>query len=317
MKNTEISESKLEIHYWLNNNSHSMNAFIINKCEYEILGLIKEVSKIYGLEVKIEAQAYSEGGIIKWLKIISKEENKKATITTSVITALMILLLTTPLSKVTEKLIDKLFEDTELRELEKEKLKQEVIKLQKENGTYVFDNPTIRKKRSNFYETLDKETQVQKVYFESCSGKDTKEIKSQFVSKSEFKNFVLVTDELEPENIDEAVIEIISPVLKKGNYKWSGYYNSEVIYFSMKSNEFKTAVQNGRIEFKNGSTINCNLVIKRKVNNDGLIKLVGYEVSSVNSYYSDDIHIETSEGRSKRFNKEKDRTQLKLFVAND
>src|SRR5690606_38591161 len=97
--------------------------------------------------------------------------------------------------------------------------------------------------------------------------------KEKSVSKEEFKKYILVTDDLEPLDVEEAVIEIISPVLKKGRYKWSGYFNGEPIYFYMKSKEFKTLVQNGEIEFKNGSSINCFLSIRKKVDNEGIEKI--------------------------------------------
>lgn len=38
---------------------------------------------------------------------------------------------------------------------------------------------------------------------------------------------------------------------QKGNYQWRGIYNGEALSFNMKSNEFKTLVQSGNIEFKN------------------------------------------------------------------
>lgn len=36
--------------------------------------------------------------------------------------------------------------------------------------------------------------------------------------------------------------------------------NGKVISFTMKSNEFKTLVQTGKVLFKNGSSINCHLI---------------------------------------------------------
>ena len=36
--------NKLEIHYWFNDESHSMDATLENKCAYEIIGIIKEMT---------------------------------------------------------------------------------------------------------------------------------------------------------------------------------------------------------------------------------------------------------------------------------
>jgi hypothetical protein len=122
-----------------------------------------------------------------------------------------------------------------------------------------------------------------------------------------------VSDDLEPIEKDEAIIEIISPVLKKGNYKWRGIYNGEPEEFNMKSNEFKTLIQNGEIEFKNGFSINCALTIRRKIDNEGNIKTVGYDVTRVNSHFLNGNPIETPEGKRYRKQKEADKLQLTLF----
>ena len=141
------------------------------------------------------------------------------------------------------------------------------------------------------------------------------ELNNKFVYKKDFKAFILSTDELEPREIEDANIEIISPVLKKGNFKWSGYYQGEPIYFNMKSIEFKNLVQSGKIEFKNGSSINCALIIKTKVDNDGLVKVFGYDVERVNYYFENDKPIETKEGKRHR-NKDKSQ-QINLFTYLD
>ena len=85
----------------------------------------------------------------------------------------------------------------------------------------------------------------------------------------------------------------------------------------MKSNEFKTLVQTGQIEFKNGSSINCLLTIKRKIDNEGLEKNLSYEVSRVNNYFENDKPIETPEGKKHRQKKEAERNQLRMFTKND
>lgn len=141
--------------------------------------------------------------------------------------------------------------------------------------------------------------------------------KGKEINRNEFKSFIITSDELEPKEIDEAIIEIISPVLKKGKYKWSGYYDGEPIFFNMKSNEFKTLVQNGNVEFKNGFTINCALLIKTKIDNEGQIKVSGYEVNRVNEYFVNDKPIQTKEGRKFKNAKNNKDEQLDLFSSLD
>src|SRR5690606_4457732 len=117
------------------------------------------------------------------------------------------------------------------------------------------------------------------------------------VLRKDFKKYILISDDLEPIKIDNAIIEIISPVLKKGNYKWMGIYNGESIIFNMKSKEFKTLVQSGNIQFKNGTSIDCFMTVKKKIDNEGIEKINGYDVLRVNNYFENDKPVETPEGK--------------------
>lgn len=312
----QISADTLEIHYWFGDETHTMDANIQNKCEYEVLSIIKEIATLLSVDITIETEPDGEGGLRKWLKIVSKDENKKGTITTSFIAALISVILITPLSKIAEKVIDKIFEDTEMNDLQKEKLKLEIEKLKQDNAKNIDTidyNTLIKKRKSNFYETLGKYPKVEKVSFVVIDDNKTKITQEKTVPREDFNKFILVTDDLDPLKKDEAIIEIIAPVLKKGNYKWIGYYEGQAVPFNMKSNEFKTLVQNGEIEFKNGSSINCYLEIRRKVNNEGLEINVGYDVIRVNHYFENEKPIETKEGKHHRQIKEAQKSQLKLF----
>ena len=312
----QIIGNRLEIHYWLVDNSHLMDANVENKCNYEVLGIIKEVAKSLSIEVVIETESLGEGGLRKWLRITAKEENKNGTITSAIIIAIITTLLVSPIGRFSEKIIEKMFEDTELQDLQKEKLRLEIQKLKQEtsfNPKNLENDLTIKKKKSNFYENLDKYPKVEKVSFAVVNDRKEEVVKSGIVLKSEFREFILATDDLEPLEVEEAVIEIIAPVLKKGSYKWIGFFQGDAIAFNMKSNEFKTLVQGGKIEFKNGSSINCCLQIKRKIDNEGHILNIGYDVTRVNKYFENENPIETKEGKHHRQMKEAQKNQLKLF----
>lgn len=318
-----IDGNTVEVHYWFNDNTHLMDAFIQNRCEYELLGIIKEISNTFKIEIIVETEPLENGGLRRWFKLASKEENKKATITTAVVTALLTTILVTPLSttitKLTEKAIEKIFEDPELKDLEKQKLKLEIEKLKQETGYNIQTldrNNVVKKKKSNFYDSLDKYQKVDKVTF-ILADNNKKPIEEKTVPRATFKEFILVTDELEPEDYDDIVIEIISPVLKKGNYKWIGIYKGEPVPFSMKSKEFKELVQKGEVQFKNGTSINCSLTIKKKIDNEGLEKITNIEVNRVNHYFENDKPIETPEGRTHRKKKEAEKQQLNLFASNN
>jgi hypothetical protein len=318
-----LNGNTIELHYWWGDDSHSMDAFVQNKCEYDFLGVLKEIAATFNVEIVIETEPLADGGLRRWFKLISKEENKKATITLAIIVALVtgvfITPITTTISKVTEKLIEEIFEDKEVKELEKEKLKLEIDKLRleiEEKNQALKLNNVIKRKRSNFYESLESYPKVDKVSFMIQDNNKEQVKQESTVLRKDFKNFVLITDDLEPIEKENAIIEIISPVLKKGNYKWMGIFNGEIIPFNMKSNEFKTLIQTGTIQFKNGTSIDCFIEIKRKIDNEGVEKVSGYDVLRVNNYFENDKPIETPEGRHHRQKKEADKNQLKLFSDN-
>src|SRR5690606_712848 len=131
-----------------------------------LLGIIKEIASKFDAEIIIETEPLAEGGLKRWFKVVTKGENKNATITTAIIVSLATALFITPIGKVTEKIVEKIFEDSELLELEKEgkklqnkKLKLEIEELKQKtekNAEQLNHNNVIRKKKSNFYETLEK-----------------------------------------------------------------------------------------------------------------------------------------------------------------
>lgn len=314
----------IELHYWFDDNTHLMDAIVQNKCEYEFLGIVKEIAVTFKVQITIETEPLADGGLRRWFKIATKDENKKATITIAIITAILTGVIVTPIttsiSKATEILIEKIFEDPEIKELEKEKLKLEIEKLKQETkaNTQLLDNNNIvKKKKSNFYDTLEKYPKVEKVTFLITDKNKNEKVDERTVLRNEFKKFILVSDDLDPIEIDNAVIEIISPVLKKGNYKWMGLYNGETISFSMKSKEFKSLIQTGEIKFKNGTSINCFLIIKKKIDNEGHEKISGVEVIRVNHYFENDKPIETQEGKRHRRKNEDEKLQLSLFAKKE
>ena len=137
------------------------------------------------------------------------------------------------------------------------------------------------------------------------------------VTASDFYQYIMTSDDLDPFCDENATIEIISPVLKKGKYPWVGIYNGEVIQFKMKSNEFKSMVLSGEVPFKNGSSITCLLITNKRIDNEGDIKITGHEVTEVYNFFENDTPIETPEGKRKRQKREAEKSQLSLFYEED
>ncbi|MCF2219936.1 hypothetical protein H9Q08_11525 [Chryseobacterium sp. PS-8] len=344
-----LNSEKLEIHYWFKDNSHTIDAITLNKSQHEIIAILQEIAKELEEEILIEIEPYAEGGFKQIFKVLSKQEKKSATIISAVVLSTITAILITPLTKIAEKttehIIDKAFEDKnkviidnkkdslELRKLE---LQNENIELQnkklieqlnqnqieeanakiKNVSTRLENNLVIKKRRSNFYEQLSNYDKIDKVSFR-IEDKNSNYISEDFIKRKNFNRFILFSDIIEPQIINNAKIEIISPVLKKGYYKWTGIFKNESIPFSMKSVEFKELVQKGDVEFKNGFTISCELQVNKKVDNEGITKITGYEVLRVDNYFVNDKPVETNEGKKHRKLKEAETQMLKLFRYED
>ena len=223
------------------------------------------------------------------------------------------------LEHVTREVLERVFEDPEIKKLEEEKKKAELefeittIKSETEILCKNIDENKLQKKRSNYYETASQCKKLEKITITATDATKGKKYVSRDVVSKDFPLYIMTSDDLDPDKDENAIIEIISPVLKKGKYQWLGIYQGEVIQFKMKSNEFKTLVLTGQVPFKNGSSITCLLVRNKKIDSNGEVKITGYEVLEVYNFFENDTPIETPEGGRRRQRKETEKKQLSLF----
>lgn len=119
------------------------------------------------------------------------------------------------------------------------------------------------------------------------------------------------------ERIENARIEIIAPVIKEGGYHWRGLYDGHVISFSMHDNQFKAGVLSRQISFSHGSTIECVLIIHRKIDEMGDVAITGYTVETVLAKGENYQFAETPQGRKYKFEKAHNRDQIELFTSDD
>lgn len=292
----------LQLHYYLDNGSHEMNAFSANRCSYEALQIIAEIARKFNVQVVITTFPCENGGLIQWLKIVKKNEDKSAPITTEVIKYLVVGMIALPFY-IGDKVIDHIMNDDSLDESQKEEYCDTI----RDNGVNLSSSENkITKLRSNFYSSLEEDKNVNKVELSSFDGHSNLII-SKSVSRASFPAYILTDNALDPVDIDEAIIFITAPVIAKGSYTyWHGKYNGEDIKFKMNSNEFKTKVQQGEVSFKNGFSINCLLRIHKVLTDNGDERVRKYEVVRVNNYFITDKIIETNEGRTHRIKKERD-----------
>lgn len=321
MVNTAVLNwNTIELHYWFNDDSHTMNAVVLNKCEYEFLGIAKEIAQKLKVDLEIETEPLGEGGLRSWFKFKAKDKDTiKVGVILYIITTLFGTPLTTAIDELTRMAIQSVFESAEIKQLKEQKeiaeLKLDLAKIEAETKrlSRSIDENVVKKKRSNYYENISSCKKITKVTINITDDLKKNIYLEREVIKADFPNYIMTSDDLEPVSDENAVIEIISPVLKKGKYKWAGIYNGEVIQFTMKSNEFKTLVQTGQVLFKNGSSINCHLLIHKRINAEGEVKITGYEVVLVNHYFENDKPVETPEGKRNRQIREAESKQLTLF----
>lgn len=306
---------KIELHYFFSDESHSMNALIRNKCEHNLLGILKEISTVLNARQKIETEAYTEGGLKERFVLLGNSEFLR-----SFATAVFHYVL--PLEVDIEKTVsEENKEDTKQRI---EKLRKELkdherdndSKIDLENVATLFrNNLKIIKLKSNFYRQLSGCEKVTKFAVQRVNPAGEYVGKANTINRKRFDTYMLIADTLKPETDEAAVIEIISPVLKTGSYKWKGIYlqTGKIINFYMKDEAFKNEVISQSIPFKNGTRIECTLESTRKMNEFGTEVVTGYSVMVVTKKLDDQVVMEMPQPRTVRKKKEPELKQLDLF----
>ncbi|MBL0316983.1 MAG: hypothetical protein IPP69_14955 [Flavobacteriales bacterium] len=294
-----------------------MNAFVRNECEKELLTIIKEVILSLDIEVDIESEAFKEGG----LKEIWKFLGKNGVQLTLIITVFGLVLSRVPVeNKELVKLqIANLELDNELKRQELKKIKNEIRSDEELTDDIVERVLEILDKdykiiwhKSNFYKKLNFYPKVTKLTTQRLNEQNKPVEKERTVERENFGKFILRSDTFPPNIDEEAVIDIISPVLKKGNFSWKGFYKGEIINFEMNDQSFKNSVLNKEIEFINGTAIKCVLQQNRKIDEVGLVKVIQNKVLTVIEIITGENYVPTEQGKKYKGDKERKNDQLKL-----
>lgn len=313
--NTKDWALKIEMHYQFTDESHSMNAHIRNKCESYLLGILKEISTVINGRLLIESEALTPGGLREKFVLKGKSEWLKH-VAASVFHYVL------PLEVDIEKAVSE--EDRMRMKNAIEKLRKELREAEREDGEApdmenieaVFKgNLKIIKLKSNFFRQITNAEKVSKLSVQLYTKDDQPLGKATTVQRKQFSTYMLVADTLKPETNETALIEIISPVLKTGNYKWKGIYleTGKIINFAMKDEAFKNEVINQSMPFKNGTRIECTLESTRKMSELGEILVTGYSVSTVHRKLDDEKVTEMPKSALPKKKKEPEMQQLDLF----
>jgi hypothetical protein len=265
--------------------------------------------------VQIETEAYAEGGLRERFVLRSKSEFIRS-LTVAIFHYVL------PLEVDIEKVVNE--ENKEETRKATDKLRKELKDYEKdgeteidiENAAMLFrHNLKIIKLKSNFYRQISNCEKVTKLSVQQLKNDDTTSGKPNTISRKKFGTYMLVADTLKPETDEAAVIEIISPVLKVGNYKWKGIYlaSGKTINFSMKDNDFKNEVINQGALFKNGTRIECTMESTRKMSEFGEVTVTGYSVLIVTKKLDDNVSVEIPHAKPVKKKKEVELKQLDLF----
>ncbi|MCF3109491.1 hypothetical protein LL912_11980 [Niabella sp. CC-SYL272] len=311
----------IEVAYFFEEATHLMDALVQNKCEYELLALVREVASRLKLRVIIETVPLSEKGFRRRFRVTLKKETKTAAAAVTIATAALVAVVTAPLSvsagDEARKRIEQLMDAAGFIQTDNERLRLQIEKLTLQliaSCANLDTSNVIKKRRSNFFELLTRYPKINGVCFTALEEHQAIATQEQQLLRHAFGAYILTTNVLEPEEIDDVDIEIISPVLKKSSYKWTGMYQGRPRSFNMQSKEFKKLVQSGKVQFKNGTSINCQLTIHKKMNNEGTERITGIDITRVNHYFENDKPVETVEGKKQKKQPEPEITQLALFM---
>ncbi|SHJ63579.1 hypothetical protein SAMN04487911_12833 [Arenibacter nanhaiticus] len=316
---------KLELHYYLSDKSHSMDAFVKNKAEAELLKVFKEISDILELDLSFEIEALKEGGIKEFIKFLKKKKNRKQIVK---ILAFIGVIFSGVL---TNKISDNFNKNSELEKSQLEesqlnikKLKRDLEKedISEKESTFIIENLTmiisntdkIKFHRSNFYSHLLKENKIEQISTTELDENNKPISKEKKVLREDFNKFIVHKIKIDSEFIEDANIEIISPVLRSGKMKWRGYYDSKPISFNLLDLGFKNSVLNREVSFQNGTSIKCLLEFEKEMDDEGNIKTTEINVFDVTNIFEGETTILTKRGKEIKAEKK----QIKLdFGTNE
>lgn len=278
--------NRLQFHYYFKDNSHTIDSIIRNECEKEILLIYKEIASTLGLELNLESLPTEEGGFKETWEFLGKN-SVQITLMVSV-AAIIISRFPVENKELTKLQIENLQLDKEIKRKELEKLNLEFIQDDDEldqqkvidSVELVNKNYKISWRKSNLYKKLNSYPKVDSV--EVVRYEEKEPIGSpRKIPKREFSKFILSSDDLPKLETENAIIDVISPAIKRGKFRWKGFYNNEIITFFMDDFQFKSQVLNGDIHFSNKFSIEVEMTQNRKINHDGEIKITNSTVNRV------------------------------------
>jgi hypothetical protein len=294
------SSNSLQLHYFFKDESHTIDSILRNECEKELLYLFKEISETLGISVHLETEPAEEGGFKETWKFLGKN---------SIQITLIISIAATVLSRfpvenkeLTQLQIENLKLDNEIKRKELEKLSLDSLQDDKDltddklkdSINLIVKNYKISWRKSNLFKKLNGYPKVDSIEIQRF--KDKLPVgPPRKISRNRFQEFILKSDDLPNLESEKVIIDVISPAIKSGNFRWKGFYNNEIINFEMNHNQFKTHVLRGNVHFSNTFSIKVDMTQVRKIDHDGNIKATNTIVNRVIATIENGIEKEFAE----------------------
>jgi hypothetical protein len=259
--------NRLQFHYYFKDNSHTIDSIIRNECEKEILHIYKEIASTLGLQLTLETFPTEEGGFKETWKFLGKN-SVQITLIVSV-AAIIISRFPVENKELTQLQIENLKLDNDIKRKELEKLNLDFIQDDaeldqqkvKDSIEFVNKNYKISWRKSNLYKKLNNYQKVDSIEVQRFEEKEPIG-NPRKIPRREFSKFILGSDDLPKLALENVVIDVISPALKNGKFRWKGFYNNE-------------------IHFSNRFSIEVEMTQDRKINQDGNVIVTNSIVNKV------------------------------------
>jgi hypothetical protein len=171
----------------------------------------------------------------------------------------------------------------------------------------------INKRKSNLYSHLKSDSKVSKVGITALTNKNIPTSNENIIERKHFYKFIINSNTLAPIEIEDAEIDIVSPVITDGNYAWKGIYQDELISFQMLDLKFKDEILRKRVPFYTDTRIICTLRFDQILDDLGDVKIKKISVITVLDTIESGVVTQTSQGKAHRHTKLLTDNQQDLF----
>lgn len=309
--------NQIEFHYIFEDDSeHSLDAFTRNSCEKEFLNLVKTIASELGINLSVTTEPKKKGSLIDVYNFLVSQNGLAIAVWATFF--LEVFKYVFPRKSKEDKEAVKLANEKSLMELVKQAKEMEdeglpiPLNIQKKLEC-VYSSRKIKKQKSNFFRNLMNEKKIKALEVLKPTMLEEKVLFT--IPRSAFEDYFLDSDDLESEIDNKAIVEVISPVLKNGKYMWRGIYRKEnkIHEFVMLDKDFKKTVIDDGVSFQNGTELDCEIEICKKLDDNGDVFNSKYKINKVYDHRIGEITTEMPSGKRRRIAKELEQQQPSLF----